>query len=303
VSIVEEAIRRLKQKSPEAVSLRREPAVAQARRADRADPDAAPPSSTNAYRGRPLKLDESALRANGLLIAGEHALKLTDEFRVIKRPLLKLANATGPERIQRGNGVMVTSSAPGEGKTFIALNLAQALATEQDHEVILLDADFKKQELTRLCGLDGAPGLLDVLANEAELTNVVHPTDQPRFSIVPAGTYRDNANELLASQLAHERVGRCLDDPRRILVFDTAPILYSSEPQAIAGLVGQIVFVVRAGVTLKRGFTQALEKLGTAQPRNIVLNDADSVLFGRGSSHLYGYYGSPQHMERPARAN
>jgi receptor protein-tyrosine kinase len=250
------------------------------------------------YRGRPIDLDKQMTRANRFVLSDDRARRLADEFRVIKRPLLKLATATGPDRLSRGNGILVASAAPGEGKTFVSLSLARSIAVEPDLEVLLVDADFKKQELTQLSGLAGEPGLLDVLAGRSELADVVHPTERPGLAFIPAGEYRDNANELLASRLAHERLGQFLNDGRRVIVFDSAPVLYSAEPQVLAALAGQIVFVVRAGVTQRRGLTEALAKLGPTKPRNIVINDADSVIFSRGSSHLYDYYGSPQHLAR-----
>ena len=267
---------------------------------ERAIPSAA---ELTEYRGKPLKLDPQALRANGFLLAGDRAMKLADELRLIKRPILKLLTATGDEKTPRGNAIMVASSSPGEGKTFVSVNLAQSLAIEQDYEVLLIDGDFKKRDVTRLFGLSEEPGFLDVIAGDAQLADVVHPTDQPRLAVVPAGRYRENANELLGSHWAAECVRACLNDPRRIVLFDSAPVLYSSEAEVVAGLTGQVVFVVRAGVTTKRSLADALDKLGTSMPRNIVLNDADSVIFAAwgGASSFYGYYGNTnQKAEAPA---
>jgi protein-tyrosine kinase len=295
---MEDALRRLKLQRADEEQNRRELAIAP-------HASGSPISMLRgplAYRGRPLKLDERVLRANGFIVSGDRAAKLADELRVIKRPLLKLAG-TGIESVPLGNGIMIASSAPGEGKTFIAMNLAQSMAVEQDHDVLLVDGDLKKQELTEVFGLANAPGFLDALAGDVELADVIHPTDQPRLSVVPAGKYRDNANELLASNLALELVAWCLDDPRRIVLFDTAPLLYSSEPHVVAGLVGQIVFVVRAGVTPKKALSDAIATLGTLKPRNVILNDADSVPFARGSSFSYGYYGAAKDAGRAPRSS
>ncbi|MEP7209103.1 MAG: chromosome partitioning ATPase, partial [Casimicrobiaceae bacterium] len=97
--------------------------------------------SGDGRRSRLVELDLEALAAAGYLTPEGKRTQLADEFRVVKRPIIKNAQGRGAGQIERGNRVMVTSALPGEGKTFCALNLAISIATEVDSTVLLVDAD------------------------------------------------------------------------------------------------------------------------------------------------------------------
>ena len=98
--------------------------------------------SFKAQNTRLLELDLNRLRARGLLSSDNERGHLAEEYRMIKRPLL--ANAFGPNPVRKGNLIMVTSSLPGEGKSFSAINLAISIAMELDRTVLLVDADVAK---------------------------------------------------------------------------------------------------------------------------------------------------------------
>jgi protein-tyrosine kinase len=238
------------------------------------------------YRGEPVALDNSA-ESRDLSSPLGSAERLVEELRIIKRRLLGIKRT---DLKARSNIFMVASALPGDGKSFIAFNLAKSLSTDQDHEVILIDGDFKKPHLSRSFGLLDVPGILDVVDGAADLMSVAHPVADSRLVFIPAGTGSDRANERLASKatqaLFDEQFSK---ETGRIVVFDSAPVLRASESQVLAQLVGQVVLVVRAGRTPKKALSQALEVLGGTENCSLVLNDADVVPLSRYSSRSYGY--------------
>src|SRR5262249_33067908 len=127
--------------------------------------------------------------------------RISEEFRVIKRPLLLKAFAAGPEAIEHGNMIMVTSATPGEGKTFTAVNLAMSIASERDLHVLLVDADVQRPSALRMLGIPEQKGLLDVIAdNGVPLPEAIIRTNVRNFSIMSAGSPSLATTELLASQ-------------------------------------------------------------------------------------------------------
>ncbi|TAM95465.1 MAG: exopolysaccharide biosynthesis protein, partial [Rhodanobacteraceae bacterium] len=150
----------------------------------------------------PWHVDRDAFLRAGLLPAEDGASgQLADEVRRVKRPLLDNVGGKGAEPIARGERIMVTSAVPGEGKTFTAVNLALSLACEPDFEVVLVDGDVPKSEITRVLGLEGQPGLMKLLADEQlRPSDVVVQTDVPNLLVVPAGARHPLAAELFGGK-------------------------------------------------------------------------------------------------------
>jgi protein-tyrosine kinase len=213
---------------------------------------------------------------------------MADEYRRIKRPLLAGAFAKGAGRLPQGNLLMVWSSLPGEGKTFTSLNLALSIVQELDYTVLLVDADVAKPHISRVLELDDKPGLIDVLVDDSlDLQDVLISTDIEGLKILPAGPVHRQSTELLAS----ERMAMLIADMSeryadRVLVFDTPPLLATTEAQVMSSLMGQVLLVVRAGITPQQAVLQSLETLGPRAGVNIVLNQVR----GAWSDEYYGYY-------------
>jgi protein-tyrosine kinase len=236
--------------------------------------------------GKSIRVDRAALRASGLIPPEKQERRLANEYRHIKRPLIAAALGKGVNPLPKGHLIMVASALPGDGKTFTSMNLALSMALEKDISVLLVDADVAKPHISTTFGVAAEPGLVDALANaELDIESLVIPTDFPGLSILPAGRAHETATELLASErMEHIVSALAQSDARRIVVFDSPPLLLTSESRALADVVGQIVLVVRAGATSKSAVTDALALLGDDKPVGIVLNQA--VM---GSSE--GYYG------------
>lgn len=235
-----------------------------------------------------VQIDLAALAAAGYLTPDTPRARIADEFRVIKRPLLTNVQGRSAAAPERANLIMVTSSLPGEGKTFISLNLAISLAMELDTTVLLVDADVSRPSVLRRLGLPASPGLLDLLTSSSlGVADTILRTNIDKLSILPAGSPQGRATELLAS----EGMSRLLDDlakryADRILVFDAPPLLPSTESRVLATRMGQVVLVIEAEHTPIKTVTQALAAIEACPVVLPLLNKISRSEVGS----YYGYY-------------
>lgn len=244
---------------------------------------------------RRIVIDREALRAEGYLPDEKQGRRFADEYRQIKRPLLKAgfsADSAGGEPSKRL--VMMASALPSDGKTFTSINLAFSISRERDHSVVLIDADVAKPHISAIFGVQEELGLLDALADSAINANtLVLPTDVRGLSILAAGKPREGATELLSSGRMGEVARQILAaHPKSILLFDSSPLIVSTESRALAASVGQVVLVVRAGRTPRHAVHEALEALGDQKDIKLVLNQGRRSLMDGYYGHAYGQYGS-----------
>lgn len=243
-----------------------------------------------ARRSKLVEIDLQRLAANGYVTPTAPRSRLADEMRVIKRPLISNAQGKSAAPIDAANLVMVTSALPGEGKTFMAINLAISMAMELDTTVLLVDADVARPAIPERLGIDTGRGLLDLLTRkDIDVADVLLRTNIERLSVLPAGTPHSRATELLASEamsrLVEEMASRY---PDRILVFDAPPLISSTESRVLATHMGQIVLVVEADRTPQASVKQALATVEQCPVVMTVLNKTERS----GSGSYYGYYGA-----------
>lgn len=241
-----------------------------------------------------IAVDFNLLRAQGELPEAGLERRFADYYREIKRPLIQ-AILAGEARTD-ARLVLVTSALPAEGKTFTSLNLALSIARERDVSVLLVDADFPKGHLSRTFGLQGAPGLLDALADETvDIDSLVVGTDVGGLEILPAGRHTEGAAELVASARMGQIAARLARHPRRVVLFDSPPLLASSEARALKQIPGQILIVTRAGRTPRQALLDAIALIDKTKLHGLVLNDAHAS-DGEGYYTHYGYsgYGAAQ---------
>lgn len=243
--------------------------------------------------GSRVNLDFERLAAAGMVTPDAERSQVAEEFRHIKRPLL--LNAFGEGALPRPdrNLIMVTSARPHEGKTFTAINLALSIALERDRTVLLVDADVARPSVSRVLDFPGTAGLVDFLADhDRRLSDLMLQTSLPKLRILPAGRRHAHSTELLASesmqQLAQELAERY---PDRVVVFDSPPLLATSEAAVLAGLMGQVVMVVEAGKTKQQEVKEAIALLNPDQYVGLVLNKS-SRPFGADYYYGYGTYGN-----------
>jgi receptor protein-tyrosine kinase len=247
-----------------------------------------------------VEIDLEALAERGMITPRGERTRIAEEFRGIKRPLLIDAFATGDERIEHGNIIMVTSAIPGEGKTFTSVNLAMSIAKERDLYVLLVDADLSRPQIMTALGLDQpgngsqVKGLADLLEDSSlDVGDVLLRTNIPNLSIIPAGRPHPMGTELLASARSMRAISEIAERySNRVIIIDTSPVLASSEGSALAQSVGQIVFVVEAERTKESEVAAALEVLVACPHVKLVLNKARTRLGGNITGYYGGYYGS-----------
>ena len=238
--------------------------------------------------GEAMPIDRLMLAQKGMIVPGAPIGPLAEEFRLVKRQLLVTR-----ERIAdpaKARTMLVCSARPQDGKTFCAINLALSMAAERDTEVLLVDADFAKPDVMRQLGLDEGPGLLDALADDhLDPEALVVTTDVPHLSVLPVGTQSTSDTELLASARTRAVVSRLLSaNPRRVVIFDSPPVLAASPASVLAMLVGQVMMVVRADRTPESELAAAVGLLDACEHIALVLN---AVSFVPGSARFGSYYG------------
>ena len=236
----------------------------------------------------PLKIDHDRLRQQSIITPDGARSQIGDSFRRVKRQIL--ANVANPGAAAATNLVMVTSSLPGEGKTFCAANLAISIAMEMDRTVLLVDADVARPSVPRTLGVEVGKGLLDVLLDPSiDLADVMCRTDIEKLSILPAGTGHQHANELLASDrmraLIEEMAKRYHD---RVIIFDSPPLLAATEASVLATHMGQIIMVVEAGRTTEPELKEALRGIESCNIVGVLLNKGGAPSTG----YYYGAYGA-----------
>ena len=239
--------------------------------------DAAPAAEerpAQKFSTRRVELDLAHMRDLGMVTAAAGRTRLLEDFRVIKRPLLQRAFAERAPGARPNNLIMITSSLPGEGKTYCAINLAMSIAMELDHTVLLIDADVARPSVLRTLGLPAHRGLMDLLVDDSlDMADVMLRTNVDTLSILPAGTNTPRATELLASStmtsLVHEIANRY---PDRIVIFDSPPLLLTSESRVLASHMGQIVMMVEAQTTTQHAVKEALRQLEGYPNVNLIYN-------------------------------
>lgn len=289
LSLIERAVERMgtrpKPKIPpdntEAVTLSSIPST------EPLQPPRMPPPADEESPSSYVQLDIQHLKVEGCITPDTGRSRLAEEYRMIKRPILINAFGKDAALVPDGNMIMVTSTYPGEGKTFTAVNLAMSITQEMDKTVLLVDADVGRSRIHRMLGTPDSPGLMDLLLDEnLDMADAMVRTSIPNLRVLPKGRSHPRATELLASNamadLTRELASRY---PDRMVIFDSPPLLITSESVVLASHMGQIVFVVEANQTSQGAVKEALALLDDSKPIGLVLNKARKII----TSDYYGY--------------
>jgi len=214
----------------------------------------------------------------------------SEQFRKLRTQLLRLRLPHPPRTI------LVTSARAGEGKTLISANLAAGIAHDFNAYALLVDSDLRNPSLGNWFGISNGYGLSDYLVGRKEISELLFKTEIERLRILLGGTLQDNPTELVGSarmeSLIKELKSRYSD---RYIIFDSTPLLATSEPEILCKLVDGILIVVRAGETPRETVKQAIASLDKEKILGVVLNDLQfkssgltNRYFGSNDSY-YGY--------------
>lgn len=210
---------------------------------------------------------------------------LTEIFKTLRsRILLRQKEDTS------AGTIMVTSAMPGEGKSFIAANLALSFASGVDQHVLLVDGDLRRSSMGKIFGRKEERGLVDYLRDNTRLQDLIVRTRIPKLSLLLAGKLPQNPAELLSSVLMKDLIdelsSRYLD---RTIIFDTPPVMVAAEARILAQHVDGIVLVVRQGIAGKAKIEATIEAIGRERIIGIVFNDHTGNYFTDSSRYGYGY--------------
>lgn len=237
----------------------------------------------------PGSVDSVALERAGMVDWSRTRSRVSEEFRLVQRQVLR--NAFAPPGAEPGftNLLMVTSARPGEGKSFTAINLAGSIARQGNNHVLLVDADSKRDSICYPMGLADAPGLLDLAANpKLDPSPLLVRTPIEQLSILPIGRERERSPVLFSSTemiRLIQNLGRRYAD--RLLILDAPPCLSTSDPAVLAPVVGQILFVVEAERTQRDEIEASLDLIQACPTIALVLNKQQIS-----SRYTFGAYSS-----------
>lgn len=238
---------------------------------------------------RQLDVNLRKLAAEGFITPDNVSTTLSHNFRRLKRPILNNVRGKGATVLDNANLIMFTSSYPGEGKTFSAINMALSIAMERDKRVLLIDADVTKPSHHKIFGVEMGHGLTDLLLGEVrDVSDIIYKTNIPSLSLMLSGSETPHSTELFASQAMEAFVTELSQRYNdRIIIFDAAPLLLPTEASVLASHMGQIVLVVEAGETRRDDVRQSVNML-TNRIVLLLLNKVRDA----GDQVGYGYYGN-----------
>lgn len=190
-----------------------------------------------------------------------------DVFRRLRADVLR------PLRAQGWNSLAVTSPAPGAGKTFVAVNLAIALALEAHQSVLLIDADFRQPQVAERLGLPEGPCLADCLQEGVPFATALVNPGLERLVVLPGRPVRERASELAASPqmaaLAREAKARYA---ARLVIFDLPPLSVADDALSLLGLADAALLVVEDQADRPDQVQDALRALEHVNLLGLVLN-------------------------------
>ena len=257
----------------------------------------APPVGREAH-ARPQPVSLAQLRQAGLAFVPDTAPRslVSEEMTLVQQQLLRAMGTPGQAgRPNVGrHAVLITSARSGEGKTFVSLNLAVSIASSTSHQVVLVDVDGFGTSLTQALGLGEAAGLRALAANPSQPKEpLLRPTAIDRLSILPHGAAVSASGAPPAGAAVAAAVrALAVAMPHHILILDAPPALATSDANAIAPVVGQVVLVVQAEETPRDEVEAALDVVEACPSLQLLLNQTRfkaSDSFG-----AYGAYGASQ---------
>src|SRR5277367_3477266 len=210
-----------------------------------------------------------------------------EQFRTLRSRLYQLRGS------QSLRTLLVTSAIPGEGKTFVTSNLAQAIVRQPDRRVLIIDADLRCARLHLPLGAPTSPGLTDYLRGEADEMSVIQHGQDGSLCFIAGGNEVTDPSELLSNG----RLKKLLDRVTPVfdwVILDSPPCVPVADASILAEICDGVLMIVRAGSTPSAVAEKARQELQGKNVVGVVLNAVDEVgMYGAAYYHGYGYgYGS-----------
>jgi len=214
---------------------------------------------------------------------------VAESIRVLRTRILHPQNGR-----KRPQTILITSSAPQEGKSFVAANLAVAMARGMDQFSLLVDCDLRRPSLAHMFGLSSIcrRGLSDYLKEDCDLSELICKTSVEKLSILASGEPPVNPAELLSSRrmtrLVAELSGR-YDD--RFIIFDSPPYQVASESNVLAKVVDGVVLIVGYGKSDRSQVKGMVELIGEEKIIGVVFNGMKNSYIQKKMFSSYDSYG------------
>ena len=223
----------------------------------------------------PLSVDNKML-----ITAHEERTNAVEEYNKLRSTVISL---TRGETFL--NSLIITSCAPSEGKSITALNLAISLAKEQDHTVLLVDADLRRPSLHRYLGISPQYGLAHCLRDGLPIEKALVKTGLGKLVLLPAGDVIKDPLDMLSSKRMQDIVVELKERySERYVIIDTPPAVPFADAGVLSKMVDSTLFVVREGVATKGVVAKTLSEFKRKGLLGVVYNDS------KAASKKNGYY-------------
>jgi len=204
---------------------------------------------------------------------------VSENFKILRSQILHPRTGL-PSRF-----ILVTSSVPEEGKTYVATNLAFSFA--RTVPTLLIEADLRRPVFKKTLGISDCPGLGNYLMENLEIEKCIYKTNFSKLYLMPAGTLSIDIRDYLLSN----QIIELLDTLKKkfsdfFFIFDSPPVLVASESISLSRLVDGVLFVVRYGFSDREVVSEALEKVGKSKIMGLVFNAYVPYAFGLFSPKL-----------------
>ncbi len=206
----------------------------------------------------------------------------SEQFRTLRSRLYQM-RSNQPLRT-----LLVTSSIPTEGKTFVTNNLAQAIIRQPDRRALIIDADLRRSRLHVPLGAPSGPGLTDYLRGTADLISIIQQGQEANLCFIPGGDEVANPSELIANgrmKLLLDRLTPIFD----WIILDSPPCLVVADASMLADLCDGVILVTRAGVTPAATAQRACQELRGRNMVGVVLNAIRDSHKNHSDYYYYGY--------------
>ena len=203
----------------------------------------------------------------------------TEQFKVLRTNLLF------PRKGPIARSILVTSTLPGEGKSFVSANLSVSIAQSIKERVLLIDCDLRRPRINRMFGLDDAAGLSEYLNNGYDISSIICPTSLEKLTVIQSCRIPPNPSELLSSEKMSDLMAKVkarYED--RYIIIDSPPPQLTAETMVLSRQVDGILLVVKGGSTKRELIKKVVDQLGRDKILGIVFNN-----FEIGASSYYSY--------------
>ena len=196
-----------------------------------------------------------------------------EQYRKLKTNLTRFRETEGI------GGFAFSSSVKGEGKTTVVINTARAFARERGMKVAVVDCDFKRPGVADVCKAEAKAGFEDVVTGAAPLADCGVFSRRDNFTVFPI-KHRPEENADIIASPGFDKAVAALESTFDIILYDTSPVLSTTEPLVLGAKTGGVVLVVRANSTQRESvlYAQGLLEQAGCRLLGIVINAKPSYV-------------------------